>query len=56
MKEITFEVIAEYPDMILELGQLVTTYESGRAYVTEQTKVSLFDYPHLFKQIEDEKD
>lgn len=44
------KVIAEYPDMILELGQIID-WPYGRIYVTQQTKVDPSDYPHLFEII-----
>lgn len=50
---VTIEVIANYPGMILELGEQITVYEStGMFYATEEDKVDYRDYPALFKEID----
>jgi hypothetical protein len=51
MTTIKYKVIAEYPDMILEVGQIV---EGERTYVTSETKANLADYPHLFQEVKEE--
>lgn len=52
-KTVTIEVIAEYPGMILELGERITVYEgSGAFYAMEEDKVDYKDYPALFKVVE----
>lgn len=53
MTTIKYKVIAEYPDMILEVGQIVEQYPNGRAYVTSETKANLADYPHLFQEVKE---
>lgn len=47
-----YKVIADYPCAILEVGQIINTYESAMAYVTESEKACLKDYPHLFRLLQ----
>lgn len=43
-----FEVIADYPDQILEKNQVVRGLVN---YVTGTVKVNLTEYPHLFRPL-----
>lgn len=45
-------VTADYPCAILEVGQIINTYESAMTYVTESEKACLKDYPHLFQPLQ----
>jgi len=47
-----FEVIADYPCSILDIGEVFMTYETGMVYATENDKISALDYPHLFRKID----
>lgn len=50
---ITIEVIADYPGMILVIGEQLTVYKkSGMFYATKEDKVDYRDYPALFKVVE----
>lgn len=50
---VTIEVIANYPGMILELGEQLKVYKSsGTFYATEGDKVDYRDYPALFKVVD----
>lgn len=51
-KEFKFLVIADYPAQNKRIGDIIITYESCMAYVTDTEKVCLLDYPALFKKIE----
>lgn len=53
-----YEVIADFPASMLEVGQVFEVYKSsGMMYVVEIDDVSekydVRDYPHLFKKLED---
>lgn len=57
METIKFEVIADFPGSMREVGDIINTYPPMcMSYVVEidgrSEKYSLKDYPHLFKQID----
>lgn len=46
-----FEVIANYPNSVFAIGDIVKCYAEGRTYLTPELKDSPCDYPALFKPL-----
>lgn len=56
LKIIKYEVIADFPASMFEVGDTVSVYESaGTAYMVEvnecSAKYDVRDFPHLFKRV-----
>jgi len=56
-KTVTYEVIANFPASMFEVGEIVTVYENtGMLYMVEISdnsyKDDVRDYPHLFRKVE----
>ena len=57
MKVVKYEVIADFPASMLEVGEIVEVYEDrGMVYMVEiddsSEKYDVRDYPHLFRLVE----
>lgn len=56
LKIVKYEVIADFPASMFEIGDIVEVYESrGMVYMVEiddtSEKYDVRDYPHLFKKV-----
>jgi len=53
MEIIEFEVIADYPGQLFAKGEMISVYEKNcTAYIIEEGKYDLRDFPALFKRVE----
>lgn len=50
-KIIEFEVVANYPDMVFSIGDVVKCYIGGATYLTAESKGDPMDFPALFKPL-----
>ena len=47
-----WKVIADYPGMLYEVGDIIPAYDNGVAYIVEGDSYSMIDFPALFKKLE----
>jgi len=47
-----YEMIAEFPDSIINMGDIVTCREGMSLYLTECSKFDVSGFPHLFRKMD----